>query len=194
MLTVYSFEKSVIELYTSTCERYEARMAHVEQIRSMFPKTGGFDAYIRRIVLPPLDMSRLSLAFLVGRERSYMRTPVTGHVSLLLSYKEKEGAVTSFELLDQEMKLLQLQGARSPRAFRVATAVQWIDLMADEAVGIAKNRRTDIRRLTMPNPVLIEGVEHADSEHVLARYNDFASRAGLRWSQTELLYARDFRR
>ena len=169
-------------------------MARIEHIQSMFPKTTGFETYLRPFIVPPLDRSRISLAFLVGAERGTMHTPVTGDVSLLLAYKEKEGAVTSFELLDREMKLLQLQGARSARAFRVATAVRWIDLMADEAVGIARNRRTDIRRLTMPNPVMIEGIEHADSEHALARYNDFASRAGLRWSQDELLFAKDFRR
>jgi|GEM_PF-4018994 len=41
---------------------------------------------------------------------------------------------------------------------------------------------------------MIEGIEHADSEHVVTRYTDFASRAGLRWSQDELLFAKDFRR
>lgn len=169
-------------------------MAHIEHIQSMFPKTAGFEAYIRPFVLPPLDMSRISLAFLAGAERGSMHTPVTGDVSLLLAYKEKEGAVTSFALLDREMKLLQLQGARSSKAFRVTTAVHWIDLMADEAVGIAQNRRTDIRRLTMPNPAMIEGIEHADSEQVVTRYHDFASRAGLCWSQDELLFAKDFRR
>lgn len=167
-------------------------MARIEYIATLYPKSSGFGRYMRSGIFPPMDTQQLLLSFLVGDDRRALKTPTTGDVSLLLAYKAKEGAISSFGVADRDLQLMQLQGARSSRAFRVATGVYWIDLMADEAVSMAKHRRSDIKRLTMPKPAMIKGIEHAVSELVVNRYHEFATRAELRWSQDDLVFARDF--
>lgn len=167
-------------------------MGRLEAIASLYPKTDVVARYVRPMVFPPLDMGQMVLSCMMGSDRSVLKTPTAGDLSLMLSYKAKEGAVSSFSVQDRDLTLAQLQGARSPRSFRVTTSIYWIDLMADEAVAIAKHRRAGIRRLLMPKPAMIEGIEHAVSEQVVIRYHDFATRAGLRWSDQDVAFARDF--
>lgn len=168
-------------------------MGRFEIIKSWYPKGKEVRQYVRPVI-PPLDVSRLGLACLIGEERRAIRTPTTGSVSLLLSYKNREGAISSFEFTDSDMELLQLQGARSAKAFRVASGVRWAELMADEAVVMALEGNTGIRRLTMPHVAMIQGIEHAvASEGASDRYMNFVFRAKLRWSQEERLFARDIK-
>lgn len=168
---------------------------NIEIAKSRYPlDVSSFQRYTNRSMFPPVDANKFSADVLYGPERERLRTPTTGRLSLVLWYKAKEGAVSSFYDAQEDLKLLQLQGARSSVSFRVARGFYWTDFMADEIVAIASHRQSGIRRIIMPSIEEIQGIEKAASEMVRNRYNEFATRAGLQWSRTDNAHVRDIRR
>ncbi len=166
-----------------------------EVAKSRYPIVSShFGAYINRAMLPILDINKLDALCVVGTDRKSLKTTTTGVMSLILRYKQKEGAVSSFDNVKDDLVLLQLQGARSSVSFRVSRGFYWTDFMADEAIAIASHRDSGIRRLAMPKIESIEGIDHGQSEQLINRYRDFATRAQLRWSRTDDAYVRDVRR
>lgn len=147
-----------------------------------------------RLVIPPMDIAQLGTEFLVGRARSELKTPITGSWSNVLRYKGVEAAVTSFQVKDEDMILQQLQGAKSRVSWRVATGMRWSDFLLTEAMNVAKTRGSEVRRLGMPRPELIENIEGARSESAVERYKAFIVIAGLQWSQQDRLYVADVSR
>lgn len=154
---------------------------------------GEYQRYLRRI-LPPVDAAQLSTELLVGHSRRILKTPVTGDFSQILRYKGIEAAVSSYAVDDTDMILRQLQGAKSRVSWRVATGVRWDDFLMNEAVAIARLPHSGVRRIGMPNPLLIEGIDGAKSEGAIERYKAFVVIAALQWSQTDKLYVRDVRK
>jgi hypothetical protein len=75
----------------------------------------------------------------------------------------------------------------------VATAVRWDTLLLDEAVQIATIEESGIQRIGMPNPLLIRGIEDAESEDAFNRYEAFIIIAALQWSAEDQLYIRDIK-
>lgn len=166
---------------------------NVEVVRQRYPlPIEKFAQYRRRGVSPALDISRLELGFMVGTERADLDTATAGNCSNILSYKGREGAVSSFEIKREvDLVLVQLQGARSPVSWRVATALRWDALLMTEALEIARLEGSGIRRIGMPNPLFIKGIDQAVSEEAFNRYHAFIHVAALTWSAEDQLYVRD---
>lgn len=167
---------------------------NIEVAKSRYPlPPTQFARYINHSMLPVVDSTKVSAECLTGEQR-LKRTHTTGVMSLVLRYKQIDGAVSSFDNNKDDLVLLQLQGVRSSVSFRLARGFYWTDFMADEAVAIASHRKSGIRRLTMPRIEIIPGVEFANLDRVQSHYRNFAMRAKLQWSKTDEAYVRDIRR
>lgn len=165
-----------------------------EAVQQRYPISATELLRYHRAVLPPLNIAQLNAELLVGRNRRVLRTPITGDFSTVLRYKGKEGAVSSFEVRDgTDMVLQQLQGARSPVSWRVATAFKWDSFLMHDALEIAQMPESGVRRIAMPNPLHIKGIESAESEQAVERYRAFITFAALQWSQTDHLFVRDLK-
>jgi hypothetical protein len=68
-----------------------------------------------------LDQTRLDLSVLCNDERSCLHTPTNGDSSLVLRYRDKEGAVLSLETHTEDLTVVQLQGAKSRVSYQVST-------------------------------------------------------------------------
>lgn len=162
-----------------------------EVMKSRYPLSP--DAYSRylRVIVPAMNVEQLDTGLVVGHERRDLKTPVAGDFSSVLRYKGIEAAVSSFAAENDDMVLLQLQGAKTKVSWRVATGVRWDDFMMSEALALAQSSGSGVRRIGMPKPVHIENIEGARSEQALERYKAFIVLAHLRWSQADNLYVRD---
>lgn len=157
------------------------------------PSAGDFAPYERtdsKII--PIRTDRLSLSLLVGDERNGLLTPVAGDASLVLRYKGREGGISSIATHEEQIEVVQLQGAHQ-EGYRVNTSLNWHAMMADQIVGIAMDPRNEIRRLLMPYLGAIMGAIDAE-ETALKRYEEFAARAGLSLSMDERAWVRDIKR
>lgn len=141
--------------------------------------------------LPPLSLPNLRLELLLGDERKDLGTPSTGEASLLIRYREKEGAIASVSLPDLDLSVVQLQGS-TQEGYRVNTSLIWTSVFADKLLQMARHPKSYIRRLTMPTFHAIVG--YVDSEETaMQRYKEFAARAGLNLSDEEHIWVRDVR-
>lgn len=162
-----------------------------EVMKSRYPlPPDAYSRYIRAIV-PAMNVEQLDTGLVVGHERRGFKTPITGDFSNILRYKGIEAAVSSFATTNDDLVLLQLQGAKSKVSWRVATGVRWDDFLMYEAVALAQSSGSGVRRIGMPKPIQIENIEGARSEQALDRYKAFIMLAHLRWSQADYLYVRD---
>jgi hypothetical protein len=89
----------------------------------------------------PLDQNQLRIRSVIGMDRRSLRTPVEGDASLVLSYKNFESAVISVaEQAAGEMWLLmQVQGAKSRKSYRVSSGMSWHKALADRLVSYASH-------------------------------------------------------
>lgn len=145
---------------------------------------------------PPLDPSGLELDLLVGGERKILKTPITGSCTFALRYKGYEGAVTSLEEKGVDLIVVQVQGARSRRSYRVSSGIDWVRLFADQVSSVAEHPLSPFQRLVMPTPYAIEGLFDElvrRRETVDSKYIRFATQAGLRFSQSEKAYIKDIK-
>ena len=140
--------------------------------------------------IPPLRVEQLDTSILVGGARIGLKAPVTGDFSLVLTHKQKLAAVSSFQEDEDDLKVLQLQGAR-PAGLRVSACMNWSHLFAHEVVGIAQHPATTYTRLVISRVHDIEGLGNMTQE-AMDRYNGFIAVALLRYSQIERAYIRDF--
>lgn len=158
-----------------------------------------FSTFIRKELprdMPPLELKKLILEGVVGNARKNLKTPIEGDASLVLKYKGKEAAVSS--LAEQEdgeqWAVLQLQGAKTNVAYRVASCLNWTPLFAREIRNHALHPASKVRRLVMPPSSNIQNIEDAVSRRVHSRYEALADILGMQYSEEENLYAADIRR
>jgi len=155
------------------------------------PKRG--DRFIPYLVLHDklrqLDPNKLSSTMVVGVDRDRLTVATTGDISLTLRYKERDGVVSSYTLLDQDLRVDQLQGARQ-EGYRISTALNWAQFFADEMLEVAKHPESGVERIVMPLSCLIDGFIDA-TEPAARRYEIFKARASMRFSAEEKLFVRD---
>lgn len=159
------------------------------------PPSQDFQPYIKTDVRPPLQLEKLSLTAHAA-DRSLLRTPVEGDVSLMLRYKEKEGAVVSVrEDSEREAwQILQVQGAKSPVSYRVATGVHWQELMAHRIKNYSQHPEADVRHIVMPPPQHVTNIVDAKNlENAFASYAKVRAALGMRFSEIDGLYIADVR-
>lgn len=160
------------------------------EIGSLYPKKGTcFNEFLRPIA-PPLDPDKLTLNMWQHLEQDEdFPLPVTGDASLVLNYKGCPGAVMSFSLTDDELIILQLQGAHSKKGYRITTGLRVTDLFVREIGDLAEHPSLQIRRIRMPNE--IEGLKAAASSLAEQRYKAFAYRLGMIYSHQERSFIKE---
>lgn len=160
----------------------------------LYPKK--VDSCFLKPVVPEITASELALSLLVLEERSRLRTPTTGNVTMLLSYKGSEGAVLSYMAAEGELQILQLQGARSKKSYRVHKAVKTVVLFAQETSFLAQHTSW-IQRISMPIIDALAGIDAVEAESlnsVYARYTALQQLLGLEWSSSEQQFVVDVKK
>lgn len=155
------------------------------------PKRGEpfFPYLIPNAKLRQIDSSKLSSVMLNGTERNQLMVPSTGDVSLLIRYKERDGAISSLTLSKFDLRIDQLQGAKQ-EGYRVTSSMRWVHFFADEILEIARDGESGVERLVMSPAFAIQGLLDA-TEGAMVRYQEFAARLGMRFSVEEMLLVRD---
>lgn len=153
------------------------------------PHAGDFSPYLNRGTVAPLDTQKLDLQCLTADQRGGVKTATTGDFSLILRYRAREGAVSSFEEAEQDLRIVQLQGARQEE-YRVTTGMNWVYLFANQALWIATHPESGFDRLVLPLLGAVEGLETA-TEDAVRRYERFARLAEMRPSDLDRAFVRD---
>lgn len=157
------------------------------------PTNEDFSRYVNRRLIPVVDHSRLDMGLLVGEDRSSLRTPTTGELSLVLSYKGKEAYVASLADHSDSLGIVQLQGATRSKGYRVSTGVDIVRLYASQIDAIATHPESSYKELYMPRVQMIEGVEVAVSNFTSARYEQLAAELGMKYSHEEQCFIKKTR-
>ena len=163
-------------------------------IRELFvpPAAADFERYRRNEVNPNLVKAKdIALAFInQAEERRNLETPLAGNNALVLSYKNQEGIVLSFDVYESDLIILQLQGARRRAGYRLNTGLLVPYLFADNINVLATNPLSGIARLSLPPVYDIEGIEGAKNSGT-NRYLELIARLKLLYSHEDRLYVRD---
>jgi hypothetical protein len=139
-----------------------------------------------------IDTSRVNLSLLCDEERKTLQTPVNGDSSLVLRYREKEGAIISTATISEELSVLQLQGAKNNISYKVSTGIDWINLFSDQLLKITSCDEKRFRLITMPSLTEIDGLyEENATEMAVGRYLRFANILGLRFSKEDDKYVKE---
>lgn len=143
--------------------------------------------------MPPLSVSQLTIERLVGSARTNLRTAVCGDASLLLRYKSVEGAVTSLKEDDdgETWSIVQVQGAKSKKSYRVASGMNWQGALAHDIYGLTTHPDASVKRLVMPPLFGIKGVNDAESDSIDATYARVRNTLKMRFSEELRLFIRD---
>ncbi len=144
--------------------------------------------FVNDKVIPPIDPSRLDVGLLYGERRAKLHTPITGDMSLVLSYKNKEGYLASLGDEGEALSILQFQGASRREGYRVTSGLHLIRLFASQIHKIADHPESPYRELYMPPVFTIEGLEVAVSSMAAARYESLATELGMQFSHEELRF------
>lgn len=150
-----------------------------------------YEPYLNRTVVPPLNCEKIGTLLMIGDLRKVLKTTTTGNFSIVITYKSREGAVVSFSVQGTDLKVLQLQGAKTRESYRLTTGLYYTDFFADETLHLANHPESGIQRVLMPSPQCIQDIKSATSDNALRQYDYFILRAFLRWSEEEKAYIRD---
>lgn len=149
------------------------------------PSPEGLSRFVNKKVVPPVDPAKLGVALVVGDERTALSTPITGDMSLVLTYKGKEGYLVSLGDEEDAISVLQLQGAARGEGYRVATGLFVVSLFAYQIKTITEHPEAPYKEIFMPPIFLIKGAEDAASALMGARYEALANELGLKYSHEE---------
>ena len=173
-------------------------MKLVELFKNTRIETPNLAPFLRdpaRTGMPPLDTTRLALESLVEEQRLQLRTAVTGTATLLIRYKDKEGAVLSLdEREDGDVwEIPQVQGARSQKSYRLTSGLRWQQLFGTRVEQYATHPDASVRHITMKPTFMMTNITDAASEHVRETYEAVRSVLGMRWSKKLGVFIRDVR-
>lgn len=166
-------------------------MVNFEAARGRYPRNG---ESLSRYLLdsePQLKVNELGIGLYVADERRELQTATTGDASVLLRYKNHDVSVISWQGSGEDLEVMQLQGARSPKSYRGTKGVGWERLFGDETWAVAEIPEAEIARVTMQHPLDIPGVEGQATELAIRRYILFAAYLSLVWSNQERMFVRD---
>lgn len=141
--------------------------------------------------MPPLAASELSMGVLL--RGAHM---IEGGAALQLGYKGRAAASTSFNELEdgERWNVLQLQGAKSRKAYRVATCFAVAQCFADQLRAYMLHPESEVRQVTMPHGHGITNLDGArDFEGAVRKYEVYASLLGMRYSEELRMYVVDVR-
>ena len=157
------------------------------------PQPDFYQPYLRKNVTPPLITDRLNLRLLLGTERNELPTPTNGTGSLALWYKNKMGAVLSFDGQFGDLDITQLQGGKSV-GYRIFTAMAIVTLLSDQVQRIAQHPESPYARISMTKPFAITGADNEKPETTLSKYKELIRLLQMRYSDSEDKYIKDVKR
>lgn len=137
-----------------------------------------------------IDKSRIDLFILCGDQRNILKTPTNGDSTLILRYKEKEGAVLSMETETEDLTIVQLQGAKSPVSYQVSTSILWVRLFGDQVEKIVTHPQSKFERISMPSLEQVVGLYDSGTDRAVGRYQQLINILGLRFSHEDLKFVR----
>lgn len=145
---------------------------------------------------PPLDVNELEIAPVIGRKRREAKCVLEGGNGLVIEYKDKPGAyVTMNEDENGEAwNVLQVQGARSRKSYRVSSGLHWPLTFAYTFEDLATSPEAEVRHIVMPPIYGITNLEESASEHVYDMYKGFRAALKMTFSKQDGLYIRDIKR
>ena len=147
----------------------------------------------RRKSLPPLDVEALDIVALIQEQREAIKIPTNGEVSFLLRYRGYEGGVLSLgeDESGEVWNVLQVQGARSRRSYRVDSGMRWPSALASSVDEYANIDNADVRHITMRPLCEIDNICEAVSTTIGKSYLAVISSLGMRFSDDMRLYVKD---
>jgi len=159
-----------------------------ELLKSAELPTVDFAQFLRKNLrrnMPPLDVSRLRIEALIHQQRNALKTPTTGDASLVIKYKNQEGAVLSLaELEDGEVwDILQVQGAKSRKSYRLASSLLWPNALASRTKEYAMEPSAEVRHLVMGATWGMKNIDGATSEHIFETYAAVRHILGMQYSE-----------
>jgi len=145
--------------------------------------------------LPPLDTRKLVLEALTGQARLRIQTPHNGTGTLLVRYKGREGGLLSIDEQEEgeTWDVTQVQGAKNKSGYRLATGLNWHQLLAKRTREYAGHPESEVRRITMAPTFSMENICDARSENVGKGYDTVKHVLEMRWSDELKLFVTDVR-
>ena len=160
--------------------------------------TPDFNRFLMRNLkhgMPPLNTGKLAMDALLGNSRGISTpVPVDSDATLLLRYKNREGAVLSIG--EQEggeiWHIPQVQGAKSKVSYRVASGIHWAACLGQQTRTFAELPDAEVRYVTMPRLCDIENIiGSAALERVGQHYTAVKACFRMRWSKEHGLFVAD---
>lgn len=158
-------------------------------------KAEGFKPYLQTLPTvssyPSLRTDVLSIDLLVGEDRTNIKALTAGEASFLLSYRGREGYVSSVQERDDDLEVLQLQGAKQ-EGYRVTQGMYVATFMADQVYLLATNPDAMFRRITMLPPlILCDNLSSVASMSAVLRIPDVAERYNQMIRRLKMGYSHD---
>jgi hypothetical protein len=152
-----------------------------------------YDNFLRRDTSITIDKNRVNLEILYDDERRILKIPTNGDSTLVLRYKEKEGAVLSMKTKTSNLVLVQLQGAKNGVSYSVTTGITWVELFGNQVEKIISHPKNRFELLSMPSMEEIDGLYDAGSEKAAGKYKQLANILGLRFSKEDWKFVRSLK-
>lgn len=146
---------------------------------------------------PPLDLSKIEIQTVLSTSPSALAMPIEGEATLALRYKEFLSAVSSLrENAAGEMwTIVQLQGAKSKKSFRVSKSLAWHKAFADRIKQYASHPDAAVERLAMPPSYQITNLtDSTNLEAAKMRYEMTIAYLRMQFSREEALYIVDVKK
>lgn len=173
----------------------------LERVISSWQRVGGdaFKPYLRpsdtNSKYPPLTTDALSVDLFVGEKRNVLKSPTAGDASLLLGYRGREAYVSSVKEQNDDLEVVQLQGAKQ-EGYRVTQGMYVAIFIADQVRLLATQPDSMFRRITMLHPLtLSENLSSVPSPtailripSVVERYQSMINRLKMEYSSEEAKY------
>ncbi len=151
----------------------------------------GYRKHQRAQGMPPLESSKISMGALYGIQRFGLSTPFEGDGTLVLRYKDVEGAISSIAEMERGeiWNVVQIQGAKTSKSFRLTGGLDWHAAFAAQIQKYASHPESDVREIAMPHHHHVTNLSSAANyENVVAGYGLARSLLHLRWSEERQLY------
>ena len=155
-----------------------------------------YKKFERKTNMPPLNLELIKIQLLLDKERSKFKDILyEGNTSILLGYKNKNSFIMSFNNIENELwNILQLQGIKSRKSYRILTSLDYIALFANIINQYTKNPGIKLRQITMPHPLEITNITNAKSEMATEKYLRFANLLEMKYSKIENKYVKDIKK
>lgn len=165
-------------------------MASIKELVNLQISPDYYTNFLRPNTTVKIDKTRIDLSILCGQERQILKTPTNGDSTLVLRYKDREGAVLSMESKTEELTVVQLQGAKTKISYQFSTGLSWVKIFGDQVEKIITHPQNKFELISMPSLDQIVGLSDSGTDAAVGRYNQLSVILGLRFSHEDFMYVR----